>query len=139
MKTRQELWDELAFRTLARGDAEFQHQLIVDAFAAQEADENTKPITLVFALVGLYLHVERGFTGKQVQRVHMQLARRRKVWPRVELPASRGAISVEEVARVPLGDGRDSAIEEWCASVWEAYSSSREAIARLLREELDIR
>jgi hypothetical protein len=139
MKTRQELWDELAFVTLARGDAEFQHQLIVDAFAAQEADTSTKPITLVFALVGLYLHVERGFTGKQVQRVHMQLARHRKVWPDVDLPVFRGDISVEDVARSELGEERDALIEGWCVGVWNAYHETRVAIASLLREELDIR
>src|SRR5438067_3221775 len=49
-------------------------QHVVDAYAAQTARASTKPITLAFALVGLYLHLEKNQTGKQVQRVHMLLA-----------------------------------------------------------------
>ena len=32
---------------------------VVDAFAAQYTDENTKNITIIFGLIGLYLHMER--------------------------------------------------------------------------------
>lgn len=38
-----------------------------------------------------------GFTGKQVQRGHMELAKRRKVWIRPQLPMDRGAMRVTEV------------------------------------------
>jgi len=68
--TQHEAYDALCAYTLTRGDAAFIHQHVVDAFAAQSADEATKPITLTFALVGLYLHVERQFTGREVQRAH---------------------------------------------------------------------
>jgi hypothetical protein len=34
-------------------DPSFIHQYVVDAFAAQQADEQTKPMKLTFALVGL--------------------------------------------------------------------------------------
>ena len=46
-------YDELQCYTLARGDLAFIHQHVVDAWAAQHADERTKPIGLTFALVGL--------------------------------------------------------------------------------------
>jgi ribosomal protein L4 len=139
MNSRQEAWDQLAFYTLKKRDAEFIHQHIVDAFAAQEADEATKPIKLVFALVGLYLHIERGFTGREVQKVHMQLAKRRKDWPQVRLPVERGALTVEDVAQIPPGPDLDAAIEDWCRVVWAAYAGSRELIAGLLLTELGIR
>ena len=38
-------------------------QHVVDAYAAQTARASTKPITLAFALVGLYLHLEKNQTG----------------------------------------------------------------------------
>jgi len=57
---------ELCYSTLAHRDPSFIHQHVVDAFAAQNADEQTKLIKLTFALVGLYLHVETQFSGKQV-------------------------------------------------------------------------
>jgi len=75
MKSEEDAYNELCAYTLAhRGSPEFIHQYVVDAFAAQHADERTKPIGLTFALLGLYLAVERHFTGRQVQRAHMQLA-----------------------------------------------------------------
>jgi hypothetical protein len=59
-----DLYDQLSLYTLSHADPSFIHQHVVDAFAAQHADDRTKPITLTFALVGLYLHAERGFSGK---------------------------------------------------------------------------
>src|SRR3954453_23804420 len=73
---------ELSYYTLAHGALTFIHQHVVDAFAAQDADGDDKPIRLTFALVGLYLHVERGYTGRQVQLAHMALARQKRAWPK---------------------------------------------------------
>jgi hypothetical protein len=64
----QDAYDQVRYYTLSLGDPAFIHQHVVDAFIAQHADENTKPIAITFALVGLYLHVEKGFSGQQVQR-----------------------------------------------------------------------
>ena len=135
----QELFDELSFYTLAKGDLEFIHQHIVDAYAAQRADDTTKPIAVVFALVGLYLHLEKGFTGRQVQKAHMQMVKRRKNWPRLNLPAARGSVTVTDVIREEPGPALDHAIERWCVSVWSAYQGSRDTIAALVEHELDIR
>ena len=74
----QRAYDELQCYALAHGGAQFIHQHVVDAWAAQQADQHTKPIGLTFALVGLYLHVDRGFSGRQVQRVHLALGRRKR-------------------------------------------------------------
>ena len=74
-------YEELQCYTLGHGDPGFIHQHVVDAWAAQHADEQTKPIGLTFALIGLYLHVERGFSGRQVQRVHMILSQYERTWP----------------------------------------------------------
>jgi hypothetical protein len=42
----QQTYHELSSYTLTRGDPGFIHQYAVDAFAAQRADNDTKPITL---------------------------------------------------------------------------------------------
>ena len=131
----QEMFDELCFYTLAHPSPEFIHQNAVDAFAAQLADESTKNIKIVFALVGLYLTLERGYTGRQVQRVHMQLAARRKDWPRPELPLARGEITVADVLKADAGEERDRVIQEWCAAVWEPYEGSRALVRDLLKQE----
>jgi hypothetical protein len=130
----QDAYDQVRYYTLSLGDPAFIHQHVVDAFVAQHADENTKPIAITFALVGLYLHVEKGFTGQQVQRAHMELAREKRTWPRLELPADRGAMTVVDVAAAPAGAERDRAIHEWCGSVWRAFAAEHTAIAELSRQ-----
>jgi len=128
----QDAYNELQCYTLAHGGGTFIHQHVVDTWAAQHADERTKPIALTFALVGLYLHLERGFTGRQVQRAHMALARYRRGWPSFDLPHERGSISAAHVMAVPPGPERDQAIDAWCASVWKAFRASHDAVAELL-------
>jgi hypothetical protein len=127
-------YHELSAYSLTHGDAEFIHQHVVDAFGAQRATANSKPIGVTFALVGLYLHVERQYSGRQVQRVHMQLARRKRTWPEFVLPANRGAITPVDVMAAPPGPERDRAIHAWCASVWEAFSANRQVVVELLRQ-----
>lgn len=131
----QDLFDQLCFYTMNHPDPRFLHQHAVDAFAVQEADSTTKPIAIVFGLAGLYLHLEHGYTGKQVQRGHMQMAARRRTWPHLALPVSRGAITVAEVVK---SEDKDQAIEDWCVSVWAACPGTHAEIAALLRELLGI-
>jgi hypothetical protein len=120
--------------SLVEPDEEFWHQHVVDAFAAQRATERTKRITLAFALIGLYLYLERGFTGWQVQRAHGDLARRKGEWPRFELPRERGAVTAAEVAKMPAGVERGRAIRAWCEAVWGAYAGSHGAVRALAGE-----
>jgi len=127
-------YHELCAYTLSHGDPEFLHQHVVDAFAAQHASVASKPIGVTMALVGLYLHAERGLTGRQVQRVHMQLARRPRQWPAFILPDDRGSMTAVEVMAAPEGPERDGQIHAWAASVWQAFAGHREAVAELLRE-----
>ena len=97
MLEHHDLYDQLAFYTLAHPDPSFIHQLVVDAYTAQNADESSKSIAVVFAVVGLYLHVEKDYTGRQVQRAHMQLANRSKTWPKLPIPSERGEVRIEQV------------------------------------------
>lgn len=86
---------ELWAYTLGRGDAAFVHQ---------RADDGTMPMQLSFALVGLYLCVERVHTGRQVQQVHAALARRRPSnWPTLMPPVARGTIGAAYVLAAPAG------------------------------------
>lgn len=126
-------YHELCAYTLTRGDATFIHQHVVDAFAIQHAGPASKPIQVVFALAGLYLHVERGLSGRQVQQAHMRMARTRREWPALALPESRGAVTASAVLAVPAGDERDRAIDAWAASVWDATATHRGTIEDLLR------
>jgi hypothetical protein len=108
----------------------------VDAFQAQTADEDTKLIGLVFSLVGLYLFLEKGYTGRQVQLAHMKMAEHKKAWPRQALPTTRGDITVTDVLNTAPGPARDRMIKTWCGSVWDAYKDWHPTIAALAASEL---
>ena len=129
-------YDELCAYSLSLRDAKFIHQLVVDAWAAQHVDEKSKPIGIAFALIGLYLHLEKGYSGKEVQRAHMRLANRRKQWPRFTVPASRGNMTASDVLAIPPGPDREHAIERWCVSVWHTWRESHEQVRELVRQEL---
>jgi hypothetical protein len=125
-------YHDLSFYTLEHPDKEFFiHQLIVDAYTAQHADDNTKPIALSFALIGLYLFAERNYTGKQIQLAHMELARTKRNWPFFELPLERGNITVNEVLATTAGIERDDMIKAWSRDVWQAFQQHRDLVAAL--------
>ena len=134
------MYDQVALYTLehARTDPSFIHQYAVDAYAAQHAAEATKTIRTAFALIGLYLHVEKNYSGKRVQRAHMQLAKKRKQWPAFESPAHVGDVTVADVLRAKPGTDRDQMIKMWCASVWEAWRDSHPQVRDLVRTELAV-
>ena len=132
----QDSYNELAGYTLSLRDTSFIHQYVVDAFAAQHADSETKPIKVSFALIGLYLHIEKGFSGKEVQKAHMKLAKHRKQWPVFVLPECRGSITISYVLDALPGPERDKAIDKWCHSIWEAYGQSHKIVAKLVETEL---
>ena len=127
------IYDHLYAYAGSRGRQRFILQNVVDAHHAQTATDQTKRIVIIMALVGLYLHVERGFSGLQVQHAHMQLGRKKHQWPRIVLPQTRGTVTPADVMKMPEGDERDDAISHWCRSVWEAYRGNRGTIIDLLQ------
>jgi len=132
MDTMRAAYDEVYLYTMGRPGFILQH--VVDAFAVQRVNDDSKPMGLVFGLVGLYLHVEKQFSGREVQRVHMELGRRKRGWPRVYVPEDRGSMTVADVLAASAGPERDAAIDNWCRSVWTAFGANRETIIALLRE-----
>jgi hypothetical protein len=134
------LYHELTANTLSARDPTFPHQLAVDAYAVQHVGPETKPITTAFALIGLYLVCERGFTGRQAQLAHMALGRRRQEWPRFPAPPAqqRGDVTVADVLAAG-GAGCNPALRRWAASAWAAWRDQRDAIVALVRDRLDRR
>jgi len=130
----RELYGALTAYNLERMDPFFHHQLCVDAYGAQHAGESAKPITLAFALVGLYLAVERGYTGRQVQQAHMELARKAGKgfdWPRFEPPERPWAVTAAEVWKAEPGKARDQMIKAWAETVWQKWARQRDRVRAL--------
>lgn len=132
------LMNELTYYTLAHGDPAFIHQHLVDAYGAQHVRRQSKStIGAAFALAGLYLAVERGFSGRQVQKMHMQMASKSKQWPRFEPPSAAGPLTVADVLELEPGPGRDQALMRWCASVWAAWSPEQSRVREMVDRFLD--
>ena len=129
----REVYDELCCYSLSKGDAEFMHQHIADAFAAQTVTEQDKPIKLTFALIGLYLYVEHGFTGREVQLAHMKLARKKREWPTLKLPEHRGNFP-RDIMEITSESRRREMIDRWCKSTWRAFAGNREVLRKILEE-----
>ena len=126
-------YDHLCAWTLSLGDADFVHQHVVDAHMLQTANERTKSVGVAFALVGLLLFLERGFTGREVQRAHMKLGRAGGPWPTFRLPSERGGVGPADVLKAPPGPERIDAVRAWCAAAWEPWSDQRSDVLRLLQ------
>lgn len=131
----EEAYHELSAYTLSHGDPAFVHQYVVDAYGAQHATADGKPIRLAFALIGLFLHLDRGFNGREVQRVHKMLGDRTHSWAAFDSPpvGRRGSMTAIDVLAAPEGPERDAAIDAWGRSVWSAFASTRPAVEALLR------
>ena len=134
----EDLYTELAFYTLELRDQEFIHQHIVDAYAVQHAGHGSKPIAIVFGLIGLYLFLEKNFTGREVQRAHMQLAQDRRQWIAPPIPPRRAAIGVADVLAAPPGPERHVMIRRWCEAVWQDWQHARPQIVALAQTHLGI-
>ena len=132
MESARAAYDEVYVDTMGRPGFILQH--VVDAFVLQTASNHSKPITVVFGLVGLYLRVEKQYSGHQVQQVHMKLGREKRGWPSICFPEDQGRITVVDVLAASAGPERDKAIDDWCRSVWAAFSGNRQIIVALLRE-----
>jgi hypothetical protein len=124
--------NELSYYTLAHRDPKFIHQHLVDAYGAQHVRPSKSTIGAAFALAGLYLAVERGFTGRQVQKMHMLMGNRSKEWPRFTPPADVGALTVADVLAVEAGPARDQALIAWCGSVWKAWAGDQPRVRAMV-------
>jgi hypothetical protein len=113
-----ETYYELTYWTLTQQDSRFIHQHAVDAYEAQHAGGKTRPVTAVFGLIGLYLALEKGYTGRQVQLAHMKIASLMKDWPRLEPPARKAELTVMDVLMAESDAEKEKMLMKWAASVW---------------------
>lgn len=128
----QRLCHERSPYTLSHGEVFFIHEMAVDAYAAQHAGLASKPITVAFALIGLCLVLEPGYTGRTMRRARMRLANRSKRWPSFDPPAFRGSVTVADMLRAAPGSERDTMIMRQASSVWTAWGIEHPAVRSLI-------
>lgn len=131
-----QLYYEITYYTLSKNDAGFIHQYVVDSYAAQHSGPMTRTITTAFALIGLFLAVERGYTGKMVQEAHMKIAKVRREWPRLDPPVQPAKLTVVDVLRADTNEEKDCMIRKWSLSVWESWSDHHEWVREITDQVL---
>jgi hypothetical protein len=132
----QQLFNELSAYTLTHGGREFIHQHVVDAHGAQHGGGSPSNIRLAFSLIGLYLALEKGYTGREVQLAHMRLGKTRRQYPAHPRPAEFAKLTVADPMGAEPGKPRDEMILKWAAAVWDSWASAqpwtRETVTKLL-------
>lgn len=134
----RDLYDELSAFTLSLGDKDFIHQLAVDTYAAQHSGPDMKPVKTAFALIGLYLTFECGYTGKEVQRAHMVLGKMHHQWPSFNPPVKKSAITVLDVVQKVTKGNYEEPINTWGKSVWALWNTQHENIRKLVELYLEV-
>jgi hypothetical protein len=133
----RQLYDELSAYTLTLQDADFPHQFAVDTYAAQHAGDSVKPISITFALVGLYLACEHNYSGRKVQEAHMLLARTPKQWPRFRIAEAKASLTVLDVLNTPERE-RNDMLRQWEKAVWRIWESEQTRVAEFVQERLHV-
>jgi hypothetical protein len=133
-----DLYWELSAFTLSLQEPDFIHQLALDTYTAQHAGPNLKPIAPAFALIGLYLFLERGYTGREVQLAHIKLGNLHKQWPRFQVPATKATLTINDVLKGNLTDDYRALLAGWGKSVWEIWEPEHENIRQLVKTNLPI-
>ena len=112
---------------------EFQHpvmlryqQLTIDTYGAQHAGGATPPIRVAYALAGLWLAIEHGFSGEEVRAVHRRMGHPTGSWPAFDAPPpDRDWMTVVDVAEVGVRQHSESgharAAQRWAEEVWAAW------------------
>ncbi|MBO9129371.1 DUF5946 family protein [Bacillus sp. 165] len=114
-------YSELSGYTMGKQDIHFMHQHAIDTYSAQHAGSDVKTITVAFSLIGLYYAIEHGYTGKQVQRVHMLLAQQKITWPSLSLPKKPYSFTVIDVLHAAPGKHWDDMLKKWMLDVWMCW------------------
>jgi len=121
--------------TVSKQDPGFIHQHVVDAYTAQHAGGLTRPIAVAFGLIGLHLALEKGYTGREVQKAHMKIAKIKKDWPFLEPPVRSAVLTVTDVLREETERQKDAMIRKWMEAIWEIWEDRHQWV-RATTDEL---
>lgn len=131
------LFSQLSEFTLSLADSEFIHQHVVDAYGAQHVGLYTKKVVPAMTLVGLYLQLTYGYSGKQVQRAHMVIADQTRDWPEFEQPKQLATMTVLDVLKKTRVGEKKAAIHTWCEAVWQSWFSEHKKVEAFAKKYLE--
>jgi uncharacterized protein DUF5946 len=120
----QKIMDEIL--ALHFGDATYfgVHRLFVDSYALQHPERYCVSFKSLSAhLAHLCWSLEEGGSRAIPSEPIRRWVERHPDLPKPELPARRGAITIEHVAKAPDPEAHHRAVEEWARATWEAYAA----------------
>lgn len=117
----EKLYHELSAYFIMNPDISFPTQHIVDAYGAQHSGRKVKNIRTAFSLIGLYLAFECGYSGRLVQKAHIELAKSNIQWPSFDLPSNPYNFSVQDVLDEEKGANRNEMLMKWAKNVWNTW------------------
>lgn len=130
----EKLYHELSAYLLMNPDITFRTQHAVDAYGAQHSGKLVKDIRTAFSLIGLYLALECEYSGRQVQKAHMELGQRNIQWPSFTLPSCTYSLSVVDVLAVEEGINRHEMLIKWAEDVWNTWDHYHEWTRNICQE-----
>jgi hypothetical protein len=112
------------------------HQLTVDAYAAQHAGGSAARIGVAFALIGLSLSLDEGWSGDQVRDAHQYLGATFKDWPGFAPAAERTWMTVYDVALASSPEEHARLVQRWASEVWAAWAPIHSDVLALIEARL---
>jgi hypothetical protein len=126
----------LGFEIDHQAELGYLHQLRIDAYGAQHVGPQTRPITTIFALNGLYLYFERGSGNLDVRAAHGIMANSYSDWPVLTPPAQVGTLTAHAVLQAGTVAEVEKKLIEWARQVWEAWPGQDQQVVRDLTIQL---
>ncbi len=103
-------------------------QTAVDAFTLQHLRDSMPAIKQAFALNGLFMVFELGFTGLQARAAHGHLAETVRTWPTYERRDDVGDMTASDVSISSVDHCADD-MASWGRTVWDAWGDVHDEVA----------
>jgi hypothetical protein len=127
----EKLYHELSAYLMMNPDITFRTQHAVDAYGAQHSGRLVKNIRTAFSLIGLYLALECDYSGRRVQKAHLELVQKNIQWPSFDLPSRPYSLSVVDVLAIEEGTNRYEMLMKWAKDVWNTWEQYHERARNL--------
>jgi Family of unknown function (DUF5946) len=100
------------------------HELTVDTYMVQHpgVPERRAAQSVAVHLVGLCLWLEQGRRAPELPYLRKRLVESRPVFPWLEPPAERGALTVLDVLAAGGPEEHRSRVDRWARAAWQAWS-----------------
>lgn len=93
------------------------------------------PITVISGLIGLYLALARGYTGREVQRARTRKVKAGNTFTLPDPTGRSAALTAIDVLQAGTKEDKDIMIRIWMSAVWESWADRRQWV-RVIADHL---